>query len=499
MSCSDKVTNNKTNNMPDSISQRDELILYAITQDYKVSENDILNDLEDFLLQGDGDSVSHAKMSSRDDVNSKIVIRKNSVHSIPVKNNVLSNSKKAVNATENDEINLFLYETESSKGNGYAIVSDDMRVGEILCVVDGEFESDISDNEFMQYYSEALQDHIKTTIELWESITEKDIEEAKLKYGITDEDIANAQNGAVQKRFWGWTYGEWEIRQTKFPLKTQWGEDAPYNLVAEKFSGYRYLMGTPTVAVSQLMAYYNYPQTCNDSIKQKAIVTFDLLKNWDGKYDWNGMTKSDNIENCDENSQLMIGTLLYQNKMELYESPLEHDDRISLQTVLDFLRNNGFEADDIKDYNFDNVDVSVSCKRPVLVSGYDSNDQRITKTKHGWWIFSYTDTTIENDYYGQAFWIIDAIRQKSRYNAYSIFWIPFWHYETKDFIHCNFGKDGKGNGWYYSGVFDIDKVMTDAEVAAKSVTQTTTSISDKGNYAYKLRTICNIYPKNGGK
>lgn len=292
----------------------------------------------------------------------------------------------------------------------------------------------------------------------------------------------------------------WSSKQTLYPLQTQWGEESPYNAVAEQFSGYRYLMGTPTVALSQIMAYYKYPKYCSTEIKELATTKFTSLKNWDGVYNWSNMTKNVHIEDCDEQSQLMIGTLLYQNRTNLYENILDSDDKVSIGKVWNVLKENGFYVDPIKDYNFDDVENSISEKNLVLVSGNDSNEQKVTTTKHGWWIFSYTDTTIENNYSGQAFWIIDAIRQKKRQNTYYIFWIPFRHTQVMNFVHCNFGRGGDGNGWYDSGVFNMRKVMTDEEVKTKGVTsETTTSTRDKDNYAFRLKMICEISPNGGTK
>lgn len=124
--------------------------------------------------------------------------------------------------------------------------------------------------------------------------------------------------------------------------------------------------------------------------------------------------------------------------------------------------------------------------------GCDTNEETVIRTTHGWWIFSWTDTQTDNTFSGQTYWLIDAFKQNYRDNKYYVFWIPFPHTQYVNFVHCNFGKGGKGNGWYYSGVFDMDKVMTDDEVNAKGIT--TTIRSDEGNYVFRLKMIHNIFP-----
>ena len=207
VSCSDKVENTMQPRQLDDLSRKDELILYSLSQDYKIPEETLLADLEQFIAQKEGNTTTKGVSNS---VVNNIDLQKKSTYKVSLNNALLTyNSKKSSDSEAIDEINLYLFQTESSKGNGYAIASDDMRIGEILCVVDGEFEPDITNNEFMQFYSNALKNHIDTTVELWNSISKEDIEEAKQKYGITDEDIENAQHNNT-KRFWGWEYGKLE-------------------------------------------------------------------------------------------------------------------------------------------------------------------------------------------------------------------------------------------------------------------------------------------------
>ena len=166
--------------------RKDHLIELALTGNWKSSETEVENAILAILeKEGRSAETSSVKMSKIDEAS--IVV--------PAK---LNPSRSSI-VEECNEINFDLYSLETDDEELYAVTSDDKRVGNVLALVDSEFKSDISNDDFSIMFAECLSNYVLNTVEEWNSITDEDIYVYKDRSAY--KDIANSGN---------YTYSAWK-------------------------------------------------------------------------------------------------------------------------------------------------------------------------------------------------------------------------------------------------------------------------------------------------
>ena len=169
-----------------------------------------------------------------------------------VNNNLFGLSDVSFFSTDGEEIKenikLSLYKLESGEKSGFAITCNDLRVGEILALVEeGEFNED---NPFIKLISSNIKAHIDETVKDWYELKNKDDE---YKQRSVWEDIVTSKK---------YRYEKWKVNSKSSPrflLKTKWEQRDIYNDVIVKLKGGDFPAGCVTVAVAQLMAFHEYP------------------------------------------------------------------------------------------------------------------------------------------------------------------------------------------------------------------------------------------------
>ena len=453
--------------------ERDELVFLSLSQNYKLNDKQINHDLESFLSAKNCENTSnlnqlqllYTKSSNSSEKRYEIEKKKTFSRQFSTGNIFANNKKlqtKSVDGKDQDSITFSIYnfaDSETGK-KGFAITSDDERIGSLLCVIeDCEYSEDVK-NPLLDIFLSHLDYYVENVRNEWESITEADYEMFKQKYGITDEDIEKArleyENSLKTKKFWGYSdWSEWsvnDINLNNFKSKTKWGQGAgyysPYNDAIKAVYGKNYLTGCGATAVAQIIAYHKWPERYSKNLDfLKSKWTTAKNNNWNGIYDWDAMLSNPNANFVSINGKIGIGALLYETAEEMNSQYYINEygqasTSTYLTDALRCFRARGYLCDDISRYSFDKISSSLNKDRPVYVFGNNG--------KSG------------NSYSGH-FWIIDGSLELKRSRNYYVFWIPFPCDEYQSYVHCNFGWSGFddkgtaydycGTGYYKSGVF----------------------------------------------
>lgn len=434
--------------------ERDELVLLSLSQNYKLNDEQIDHDLKSFLNAKNCENISdfnRSLLTAKSFCGSKrrYEIKKEKSFSKQFsRENEFINSKqlkiKSMSEEDSDNVIFSIYNYVDNKTgkNGFAITSNDERIGSLLCVIEDCEYSDNVDNPLLDIFLSHLDSYVENVSDEWESITEADYELFKQKYGITDEDIEKArleyESSLKTKKFWGYgNWSEWSINDINLNnhiSKTQWGQSSLYNDAIEAVYEKNYLTGCGATAVAQIMAYHRWPERYSNDLnflKNKWSLAKNI--NWNGFYDWDAMTANPNINYLSSNGKICIGALMYEvaeGCKSKYGTQLQGGTSTTMDDRIKYLRNNGYYSDNSKNYSYASVSSSLHKNCPVMVRAND--------TKGG----------------GGHAWIIDGSLELKRSRNYYAFWIPFPSDEYQSYVHCNFGWNGydnEGNAYYYSG------------------------------------------------
>ncbi|MEG0892077.1 MAG: C10 family peptidase [Bacteroidales bacterium] len=306
------------------------------------------------------------------------------------------------------------YEMEfSTKGGGYAIVSADERVPEVLCFVEqGQIEDTIN-NPILKEYFRMVAFYV-------ESNTRRDLNLDSLCHSFKKKnaEMLTKSLPAFDPNVWTYQMPVYRIdsiiRIKTVPVK--WGQSAPFDISPA---------GCSSVAVAQVMAYH-----------KKAYKDIVL-----GSSMWNAM-----IQN---NLHSAIPVLLEDIKDDLYW--FFNSITPFMSGVRSLLQDNGYSMGDIcKEYNFDII-LEALKYGPTIISGMES---------------------LTSGHY----WVIDGVKKTTHYSfdlyTYQYGNKVFEHYDLKyvltpKYVHFNWGWRGQHDGWYSSNVFsyiDNDATMYDERV-----------------------------------
>jgi hypothetical protein len=463
ISCKDTILTEESNNNFSEVNTRElsyldsdsiekeELLFYTIADNYKLSENEVYNDLASFLALKDNDSSKNGNTSrSLGTTKAQYDISKVNAFSKVIAK--INNTSRSSNYTEEVNFSIFDISNKNTGTSGIAITSDDERIGSLLCILDDINYSDTKDDPVLKIFLSNLDKYVEEVNNELESITENDIELFKQKYNITDEEIEEAknayENSLSSRKFWGYdNWSSWsviDVNYNNLTAKTKWDQDGYYNDAIEALEGSFYYTGCGATAVAQIMAYHEFPSsyTRNDLSTLKSNWT--LASSWNGIYDWKEMTKYPNAENLSTLGKICVGALMYDVSKSINSEygPSEKRNGTSsnMTNRINYLRKIGYSCDDSQSYSYESISNSLHQDCPVMIRG-------------------------NNDNAGHA-WVIDGSLELQRTRNYYVFWIPFENKETQAYVHCNYGWSGsrdegvaytyKGIGYYKSGVFVRD-------------------------------------------
>lgn len=427
---------------------KEELLFYTTTENYKLSEEEVYNDITSFL------SAKIAESDEETDYSRAVSIVKNQydIKKISGFKRELANANAFARGVEtSDEVNFSIYDISNPEEGtkGVAITSDDERIGSLLCVLDDIDCTDTDEDPVLEIFLANLDNYVEEVSNELENITENDLELFKEKYNITDEEIAAAkleyENSLEARKFWGYdSWSSWsviDVNYNNLTAKTKWGQRYPYNSAIVAMEGANYVTGCTATALVQIMAYYEFPAryTRNDldTLKSKWVLASD----WDGTYDWKAMTSNPDAFFLTNKGEVCVGALMYDVSKGIKSEygPTEKRDGTGayISDGITYMRSIGYSCDNLKTYSYNEISNSLRKGRPVAIVGYHSKE-------------------------GHA-WVIDGSLELQRTRNYYVFWIPFKCKENQCYVHCNYGWNGaddegsayyhKGIGYYKSGVF----------------------------------------------
>ena len=407
-------------------SHQEQILLYSLSGDCKIDDDDIVSDLNSLLDINVTENVfATDEITSSVNPNSFVKVVKKKTYQFG-SNAFTTLSYDDLTKSESN-VNVYILEIKNEDEKKFAVVSDDMRVGSVLCISDKEI-----DDSFM---TEIIDSYVESIKKENDAIDEKAIEEFKIKYNITDEDIQKAmmQKEELTGKMFGYEYTPWVLNKQNLENRVNifWGKEHPYTDAIEAVYGFSSELGETELMIAQILAYYKPNYKCSQKNLLMINEKWDKARNyndgkgWDGVYNWDEMTKGASYSECSELGQICIGALFF----EL--SRIDHTEKkIRLQKGIDgiiMLRKIGFEHNNIWTlFNFRDISRSIDKCRPVFCWLFYGVNSPIYRDEIVRW----------NNHYS---WIIDGYRQFKRRKTFYFLWIPFRSTQYDDFICCNFG------------------------------------------------------------
>ena len=480
-----------------NLERKQELAQLALLGDYKVSEETAADSLLSFLISKDSENGRAASISD---------YRLEKIDTATIDCSGITKSiNRSSSIEEYEDVDFYLYQINNSvtDKSGYAVLSNDRRIGEVISVLDdSEFSEDISDNTFMQIVCVGLQNYVGDTAEVWNSLTEDDLNIAAERSSKTPEDTVKEG---------GWTYSRWnrnpEKGNTKYILKTKWDQnDSPYNnCIVDVLGGDAYYAGCGAVAVAQIMAFHEWPKNCTSANYSRIKNGWYRARNWNGVYNWKLLKSVESPSSYFTNPselQIQIGALLF-DVAEGCKSSYDEDGTSTISADrLSFLNSIGYTYDSETDYSYDAIKTSINNGRPVMLRGYSIKNTK-TETvdiphRFLWWKWTTQETRTTTSYEGGHCFIVDGYFNMSCTATKGAESVSI----SKDFVHCNPGWGGINNGYYISGVFDMrdnhfiadeNEILDDMNNSRSSKTKSD-NLGDN-NYGFNIHQVTNIRKK----
>lgn len=362
---------------------------------------------------------------------------------------------------ETVEVYNFITQKPGSDTPGYVLASNDLRVGNIL----GIAEAGSLDNEELSWFSdivyEGISGYIDRRIEMYDSITEDEMEQAversvarligsTASSGSVDYPFgyfgpygyfrSRGYTGTIVAFYYSWTDGYYA------PLPVEWKQSGPYNYVvnAYKNTGYDYPAGCGPVAVAQLMAFHQKPSTCtwNEYVSGLGVNFNNYV------YNWPLMTNTVQKTDINDPGALDIAVLMYEIGRRANADYQTSGTGVYQSGIRTALQAMGYNTPAFIPYDFSTIKTSIQNNRPVIITGAQAANE------------------------GGHVWVIDAVRRMEYYEDFidsnGNRWTisnpgsgPGHSDVANDWVHCNLGggviNSGQYhayNAWYVSGVFD---------------------------------------------
>lgn len=348
------------------------------------------------------------------------------------------------------EVYSFITEKPGNANPGYVLASNDIRIGNLLAVVEEGFLDNEESAEFMDIVYEGIANYIDRVIDDYNSITEEEIEQAVgrsaryMAIGQTGsgQTSVNTTNGIYKSLFsnipsgaivvaarWSWYDGFYTYNNVA------WNQSTPYNYVVNnKFNnGNSYYTGCGPTAVAQLMAYYRYPakSTLNLTIPSLGLNMYNRI------YNWGNMTYSSSVYTTSDPGALDIAVLMLEVGTRMSASYGTSSTSTATASAITALRAMGYTTpNSFSSYNYTTIKNSILNSRPVLIRGDTGS------SGHMWLIDGVRRMEYEEDVRLSDGSIRTYSTSLSREDPY------------RDWVHCNLGWGGTCNAWYISGIFD---------------------------------------------
>ena len=374
------------------------------------------------------------------------------------------------------EVYAFTTKTPQNEKPGYVIASNDIRLGNLLAVVD---EGSLYNEEtawFTDIVYKGIEGYIDRTIAEYETISKEEVVNALKKATMETTRTVYETPEGYEAENWNHGYGGLyqngnttlkEIVSIHYswyngyyaPIPVAWDQKAPYNYVVNKARNGTatdfYYTGCGPTALAQLMAFHERPLSC----KLNQTVP-NLNVNFNGRpYNWSAM-KSEVFPSyfaegyVPSNNVMDIAVLMYEigkRAGSTYTQKTSGSNKGGTSTSRGGLKNAltqmGYTTPDSwMSYDFYTIESSIQANKPVIMEGWtDQNNLLGIKWEGG----------------SGHFWLIDGIRKMTYTECFAdgTYYSPRGadgpgHGGDLSWVRCNLGWSGDSNAWYISGIFD---------------------------------------------
>jgi hypothetical protein len=429
------------------------------------------------------------------------------------------------------------------------IVSGDKRLGGVLAYIEDDAGNPAPEADaFMDMLANNLAVYTMALVNEYNSMSEAEIEDAQQ---IANGNKPSAKSASLLSvnRNTGTVISKLYIP----PLcQTEWDQGEGYWHMLNHVMGTANLtLGNAPVAMGQLMAYHEWPAKSSTLPQREMQNPFNTMKKIDLSaidYDWDAMKAFPRATDSGMTLDGLLGinTLVYEAAINAGTQFGATESKTSIGSITQVFSRMGYDVSQsgLRPYSYTVVQDSLISSQPVIVSAaavkkttpitYKNTytypyTVRWTKTVYVqilWWrvvlreeSWTTTETATEitytpgnlTDYDKERVWVIDGCEVKDYQDTIQTSSGPRVLSRIVDYVHCNFGEGGSKNGWYKSGVFDINdgpvyntqsSVSGGVSTVLRSTTSTeiivtgpTTEDGTDGYYQYNMRIIPYLKPK----
>lgn len=334
---------------------------------------------------------------------------------------------------------------------GFAIISADTRIDEPVLGFTGSGSLiDSTDNPGIAIFLENLENYMLN------SIVEAEQQKDSLIGGIlekldieTSTKVTEEEREAAKKAAKEAAGIKTETIELILPLvPVEWNQDAPFNdnlayrNCPETTNG-RVWAGCVAVAVAQIMSRWKYPASIDGY-----------------SFNWDELNKNKRSYNfSDASLKKQVANLMQQIGKGVGMDYGCNGSGASTGDAINFLGKHGFSKGGLVSYNSANAIASMKRREPLIVRGCS------IKTN-----YSFLGLTVYTSYSGCHAWVIDGYLKRRMTIGNTGF--------DFDYIHNNWGWNGKDNGYFQSGVFNSNQ--------GPNIPSSGTKSGEAKNYQYDI-------------
>lgn len=422
-------------------SQKDIRALNSLLYGNSISESEVVSKAESFMNMFDQPNSSTRSSSRRV---SEIIPA--------VGSNILTRS------LDEEGEDTLAYIINFADDMGYVFASADRRTDFIMAISpEGNIDPNVEDmnNSGIEVFFANLEGAYNRQIQETEAMKAELLKDSTLNL---EQNIINSKASYGDELPFG--YFTFVVEKIVGPfVKVGWRQTSPYNDNAPLIDGERAAAGCVSVAVAQMLSYFRYPET----IDWSEMTEYPIVVSSTGKvqvaelFRWIG----DGINtNWDTFSNGGSGALV--------------SDVDNFFSSINFANSGVYAA-----YDSTRVFSCLNNYNPVIMSGFSLKETYRYKT----WFLGKTQTRIT--YKGGHAWLVDGYLVANCSEIIRIGDKDYYCYESKRYLHCNWGDGIAPNGYYAADAFDYDYPITRSS---------TTIDGTEGYYQFKLETLYDAHP-----
>lgn len=342
------------------------------------------------------------------------------------------------NALDND----LLYIVEFDEGEGSAVLAADTRLDPVIAVLDN---SVLTAEDFASDNTDDINVYVASLISSY-------------------AEVASTRDGLIPAP--GHTVVDTVIHAQKFPLlKTKWHQDSPFNDECKDYNGNSVHAGCVAIAIGQFVYYHRSPSTINNynvnwSLLEREEYSYlinrlpnGVIGGGDGSGNGNGNgSGSDNggfIINPGVGftylEDIVAANFIYNIGVVCNIHYSIGDTGANTSEMLSAFDTLGYSVSNVN-YNSTTAKNLVLNDKPVVMTGAAYVEEQSNYVGHAWLLDGWLERTITTTTSEEIEGNIGSGEGGAEITV------------TEDYcnvVHCNFGWEGKCDGYYNCNVFDV--------------------------------------------